>query len=144
MEIDTDRLSVARARVPFKGPNDPVEICVMGRNPFGHALEDLVEGKVVADRALVVREIADVSEAGACHILFLASSERLRFRAILAKLKDHSIFSVGDTNDFIAEGGIANLWIESGRVRIEINAGAAQKKNLRISSRLMRLAKISK
>ena len=115
----------------------------MGRNPFGHALEDLVEGKVVADRALVV-EIADVSEAGACHILFLASSERLRFRAILAKLKDHSIFSVGDTNDFIAEGGIANLWIESGRVRIEINAGAAQKKNLRISSRLMRLAKISK
>lgn len=128
----------------FKGPNDPVEICVMGRNPFGHALVDLVEGKVVADRALVVREITDVSAASACHILFLASSESLRFRAIPAKLKDHSIFSVGDTNDFIAEGGIANLCVESGRVRIEINAAAAKEKNLRISPRLMQPAKISK
>jgi hypothetical protein len=64
------------------------------------------------------------------------------FREILAKLRDHSVFSIGDTNDFIAEGGGANLWIESGKVRIETNAGAAKVKNLRISSRLMQLAKI--
>jgi hypothetical protein len=128
----------------FKGPHDPFAICILGRSPFGHSLEDLVAGKVVENRGFVVREISEVSQAGGCHILFITSSERLRFRAILAKLGDQSVFSIGDTNDFIAEGGVANLRIESGKVRIEINAEAAKEKNLRISSRLMQLAKIAK
>jgi hypothetical protein len=85
-----------------------------------------------------------VNQASACHILFIAASERLRFRSILDKLKAYSVFSVGDTNDFIAEGGVANLRVEGGRVRIEINATAAREKNLRVSSRLMGLAKIVK
>jgi hypothetical protein len=71
----------------FKGPHDPFAICVLGRSPFGHAIEDLLEGKVVEDRAFVVREVSDVSQAGGCHILFIASSERLRVRSILAKLR---------------------------------------------------------
>jgi pyrimidine deaminase RibD-like protein len=54
------------------------------------------------------------------------------------------VFSIGDTNDFIAEGGVANLRVENGRVRIEINARAAKEKNLRISSRLMSLVKVVK
>jgi hypothetical protein len=126
----------------FKNAHDPITICVLGRNPFGHVLTDLVEGKAVDDRYLVVRNIADVGGAAGCHILFIASSEHLRFRSILAKLKDRSILSIGDTNDFIGEGGVANLRIESGKVRIEINAEAGKEKNLRISSRLMQLAKI--
>jgi hypothetical protein len=128
----------------FKDPRDPFAICVLGRNPFGHALTDLVEGKAVDDRAMAVREIAGVGEAAGCQILFIASSEHLRFRAILAKLKDRSILSIGDTSDFTGEGGVANLRIEDGKVRIEINAGAAKEKNLRISSRLMQLARIVK
>jgi hypothetical protein len=128
----------------FKNAHDPFTICVLGRNPFGHALADLVEGRAVDDRSLAVRDIANAGEAADCHILFIASSEHLRFRSILAKLKDRSILSIGDTSDFIGEGGVANLRIENGKVRIEINAKAGKEKNLRISSKLMQLAKIVK
>jgi hypothetical protein len=128
----------------FDSPRDPVRICVLGRNPFGQALESLVQRKVVDGRDLTVREISEAGQAGGCHILFIASSERLRFRSILARLENRSIFTIGDTNDFIAEGGVANLRVDDGKVRIEINSEAAKKNCLRISSRLMRLAKIVK
>jgi hypothetical protein len=124
----------------FKGPADPLVICVMGHSPFGHQLESLVEGKVVAGRAFALRPIADVRDAIACHILFISSSERLRFRSILDTLKSTSVLLIGDTDDFIAEGGVINLRLENGKVRIEIDARAAKARNLRISSRLLDLA----
>jgi hypothetical protein len=124
----------------FKGPADPLVICVMGRNPFGHQLESLVEGKSVDGRAFALLMVTDVRDAIACHILFINSSERLRFRSILDVLKNTSVLPVGDTDDFIAEGGVINLRLESGKVRIEIDARAAKARNLRISSRLLDLA----
>jgi len=128
----------------FKSPHEPFAICVLGQNPFGQTLSGLVAGKALGEHALELREISDVRAAGGCHILFISSSERLRFRSILASLEAQSVFSIGDTNDFIAEGGVANLRVENGRVRIEINARAAKEKNLRISSRLMSLVKVVK
>jgi hypothetical protein len=128
----------------FTGSDDPFDICVLGSNPFGHTLESLVEGKVVDRRAFVVRYVADVRNVGGCHILFISSSERLRFRSILGGLKNSSVLPVGDTSDFIAEGGVVDFRLESGKVRIEIDAKAAREKNLRISSRLLGLSKTPK
>jgi hypothetical protein len=128
----------------FQRPDDPFTICVMGRNPFGRTLTSLVDGKLLDRRAFVVRPVADVRQVSGCHILFISSSERLRFRSILENLKTSSVLSVGDTNDFIAAGGIVGLPLESGKVRIEISAQAAKERNLRISSHLLSLAQTSK
>lgn len=124
----------------FKGPADPLVICVMGRNPFGHQLENLIDGKDIDGRPFAVRPITDVRDAIACHILFVSSSERLRFRSILDLLKSTSVLPIGDADDFLAEGGVINLRLENGKVRIEIDARAAKARNLRISSRLLDLA----
>jgi hypothetical protein len=125
----------------FKGPQEPIAICVLGENPFGGALHALVERKVVEGRTFVIREIPDSRQAGDCQILYISSSEHLRLRNILENFGDKSVFSVGDTSDFIAEGGIVNLRTEGGRVSIEINFEAAKAKHLRISSRLLQLAR---
>jgi hypothetical protein len=125
----------------FKGPQEPIAICVLGQNPFGAALQTLAEGKVVEGRKFVIRKISDSRQAGDCQILYISSSEHLRLRTILGSLGDKSVFSVGDTSDFIAEGGIVNLRTDGGRVSIEINSEAAKAKHLRISSRLLQLAR---
>jgi hypothetical protein len=128
----------------FKSPRDPFSVCVLGRNPFGRTLELLTKGRVVDGHDFLVRQVGDVSDACGCHILFISSSERLRFRSILQELKASSTLSVGDTNDFIAKGGVVDLKLEGGKVRVEINPQAANDKGLRISSHLLDLAKISK
>jgi hypothetical protein len=128
----------------FKGPEDPISICVLGQNPFGSALEDVVRDKTVANRAFVVREVLTAQQASKCQIVFVTASERKRFRSHLEELKGHSILTVGEAEDFTANGGVINFKLKDARVRIEIDTGAAEKARLRISSKLLSLAEIAK
>jgi hypothetical protein len=126
----------------FSGPQDPIVICVLGTNPFGDALRQAVNGKAVEDRKPALRQISDVRQASGCRILFISSSERKRLRAILAEVQSSGILTVGDTGNFAAEGGVINLKLEDGKVRLQVNVDAADRQKLRISSKLLSLAQI--
>jgi hypothetical protein len=128
----------------FRGPQDAFTICVLGRDPFGHWLEGLAQGKVVDGRAFVVRHVNDAPQVSGCQILFLSASERLRFRSILQDLKGCSVLTVGDTNDFLAAGGVIALRMDEGKIRIQIHAEGAKERNLRISAHLLSLAEGSR
>jgi hypothetical protein len=52
------------------------------------------------------------------------------------------VFLVGEEPSFIQQGGVANFFLEENRIRFEVNAEAAQHKQLKISSKLLSLAKI--
>jgi hypothetical protein len=122
---------------------DPFTICVAGDDSFGSALDDEVRGKTVANRPILVRLVSGPAEARKCQILFVSPSERKRERALLDALKGASVLTVGDTDDFTANGGIVRFKIKDARVRIEIDAAAAARASLRISSRLLSLAEPS-
>ena len=124
----------------YRSPADPFMVCVLGRNPFGSALESMAAGRMVDGHPFTVRQMSDVRQSAGCQIVFVSESERLRYRLILDSLKTSSILSVGETSGFISEGGIVVLRVEDGRVRIEIDAQAAKQKNLRISAHLLDLA----
>jgi|SRR5579871_3373014 len=128
----------------FKSPVDPIAICLFGPSPFGNSLEDAVDRKVVGGRTFVVRRISDAPHTGSCHILFVASSEQRHFKAVIPDLSMIGVLIVGESPGFAAEIGIVNFKLEEGRVRIEINVHAAERANLRISSKLLSLAEIVK
>ena len=128
----------------FNGAGDPLTICVLGENPFGRGLVEIVRGQVAGGRRLAVRQVADVRQAGGCHILFVSSSERSRSRSILETLNPAGVLTVGESEGFAAEGGVMNLKLEGGRIRIEVNLEAANRGHLRISSKLLSLALIVK
>jgi hypothetical protein len=128
----------------FKGSGDPVAICILGQNPFGQMLEEIVKDKCVDGRAFTVTRLADVKQAGNCQIIFISSSQQRHFRSILESLETSGALTVGDVEGFAAAGGVANFQLESGKIRIEINVEAAARKKLRISSRLLSLAQIVK
>ena len=125
----------------FGSATDPVGICVLGQDPFGRALDDAVNGKAFHGRAFVVRQISEIRQAARCQILFVSSSERKRYGAILGELRT-GVLTVGETDAFAEQGGIVNLKLESGRVRIQINLNAAEQARIRISSKLLGLAQI--
>jgi hypothetical protein len=128
----------------FKTDKDPIRICVLGQDPFGRALGDVVGGKTVVGRALVITEISNVSQSIECQMLFVSSSERKRLRAIFAELRMRGVLTIGDTEGFATQGGIVNFKLEDGRVRLEINVEAAGQAKLRISSQVLNLAQIVK
>jgi hypothetical protein len=124
-------------------PQDTIVVCVLGHNPFGNALEDVIRGKSIEGRALAFRLVTDAEEAGACQILFIGSAEGKHFRSIWGNIKP-GILTVGESQGFAAGGGMINFKLDGGRVRFEINVGAAEQAQIRISSKLLSLAEIVK
>jgi hypothetical protein len=125
----------------FKSNDEPLSICVLGRNPFGSMLEDAVRGKTAGTRTFVVREVSTAQQAGKCHILFVSGLDQKRS---LDDLKGSNTLTVGETDDFLANGGAINFKLKDSRVRIEIDPSGAERAGLRISSKLLSLAEISK
>ena len=128
----------------FSSPSDPITVCVLGQNPFGQWLSGTLAGKVVGGRAFVVQPAADGQAVARCQILFVASSERKRFRSILTEIKTEGVLTVGDTPGFAGLGGVVNLRVDGETVRLEVNLEAAKQKNLQISAKVLALAQIVK
>jgi hypothetical protein len=128
----------------FRNSGDPIAVCVLGQNPFGHWLEDTLAGKIVDGRGFTLRQAPDAQEAGRCQIVFVSSSERKRFRVVLLGLKAEGVLTVGDTPGFAGLGGVVNLRLEDETVRMEVNVEVARQKNLKISAKVLSLAQIVK
>jgi hypothetical protein len=118
----------------------PIAICVLGKDPFGNALERVVEGKTVNGRPLAIRRIGDIAAARSCHVLFVSASEAGRVGEIVKAAQTRSVLTVSETDRFCERGGIIAFLMDGQRVRFRINPKAAASAGLSISSKLLQLS----
>ena len=123
----------------FAGETSPLVIGILGDNPFGSDLERIVAGKLINNRPITVRSFPTAAEAANCHILFISSSEK-RLPEIIQSLHGTPVLIVGETDQFIASGGMVNFVQEASKIRFQINDDAAKAARLKISSKLLSLA----
>jgi hypothetical protein len=128
---------------PSEMDDGPICIGIIGVDPFGHFLDQGVEGETINGRQLQVRRFQSVAEVGRCQILFISSSESGRLREILNRLQGKPVLTVGDMRGFCESGGVINLKLIDSAIRLEINVAAGQRVGLRFSYKLLRLAKIT-
>jgi hypothetical protein len=127
----------------YKDAQAPCVIGVLGDDPFGAYLDDLVRNEKIGEHPIVVRRYRAVGDIADCHVLFISSSEAGRLDPIMAGLKGRSILTVGDTEDFNRAGGIVRLFVtEQGKPGLWINVAAAKAVGLTISSKLLKAAMI--
>jgi hypothetical protein len=118
----------------------PIEICVLGKDPFGGALERVVEGKTVNGRPLVILRVKEVAAARSCQVLFVSASEAGRVSEITQAVHAWSVLTVSEIDRFSERGGIITFLMEGQRVRFRINPKMAASAGLKISSKLLQLA----
>lgn len=123
----------------FADQRSPLAICILGEDPFGNALADMVKGEAVNGREIVIQRIAHDPAPKACQVLFVARSQK-EARRILAELGP-GVLTVGEGGKFLQDGGIIAFVIEDRRVRFDIAQSAAARAMLTISSRLMNVAR---
>ena len=128
----------------LKGPNDPIAICVLGKVPFGTVLAGAVDGKASQSHPLVVIPVVELTQAASCQVLFVPSSERKKYRAVLDAVAGRGALTVGETEGFLDQGGVIVLKLEDRKIRLQVNLTAAEKQRLKISSKLLSLATIIK
>lgn len=125
----------------FDGPSQPIMFCVLGQTPLSLPLQDALAGKVVGQRPLVFRVLADSRQAGDCKVLFISLPDKNRLHQTLEQVKSLHVLTVGESMDFTEQGGIVRFFLDGGRVRLEFNLDAADDAKLRISSKLLSLGK---
>lgn len=128
----------------FTNADAPFRIGVLGGNPFGGALDEIVKGETIGNRKIAVQYSRRAADLKNCQIVFVCESEKARLPRILKELDGPSTLIVGECDGFAASGGVLNFFLEDGKVHFEINPDAAAREKLEISSQLFRLGKIVK
>jgi hypothetical protein len=124
------------------GPdNRAFTFCTVGEDLVPGTLEATVEGKQIGSRSIQVRHVQESADLQACQVLFLAVRDNKRVPPILASLKTASVLTVGNAENFADEGGMIGFCLQESKIRFDINLQAAQRAHLKISSRLLVLAK---
>jgi YfiR/HmsC-like len=127
--------------VEWPGEGSNLVFCTLGDDPFHGKLDDTVSGKQIGSRMLQVRHVRQLSEVHRCQLLFISKAEVRRIPAVLSELQHSPVLTVGETDGFLDAGGIIRFCLERNKLRFEINRSAAETAGLKVSSRLLVLAK---
>jgi YfiR/HmsC-like len=123
----------------FRQEDSPVSICILGVDPFGGGLDQILSGELVNGRKVVAQRIKSVPPPQVCQALFVSRPEK-DIGKILPGLGP-GVLTVGEGESFIRDGGMIAFVIENRRVRFEINQASAENAGLKLSSKLLSVAK---
>lgn len=126
----------------FSGDGAPLIIGILGDDPFGAYIDELVRGEVINGHPLKVERFAALDDITHCHILYINFPEKEKRAEALASLKSMPVLTVSDKDGFAKMGGVIRFVNERGRIGIRVNIGVAASSNLLISSKLLRLSEI--
>jgi hypothetical protein len=123
----------------FAASNSPINLCIVGNDPFGATLDDLVSGQKIGDRPIRVRRMSAISADSGCHIVYASGDAGSSMGSTLASLRGSDVLTVTDASDHDG-AAIINFVIKDNKVRFDIDDAAAASGGLVISSRLLSLA----
>ncbi|HWI85834.1 MAG TPA: YfiR family protein [Sphingomonas sp.] len=122
-------------------PSEPIKLCIIGRDPFGGQLDQIVAGQRVDLHPFLIRRLSGTAAAAGCQIAFLGGTATQGISAMSDALRGKAILTVTDAA-LGAERGIVHFTLKDGRVRFYIDDAQAAQANLAISARLLSLALI--
>ena len=119
---------------------EPFRVCVLGRDPFGPALDAAVTGETINRAPITAKRIPTPQDAANCRVLFISSSQDSELKSVLAALGKTPVLTVSDMPQFAKRGGMIQFVLEASRVRFTVNLDAAKHAELNLSSQLLKLA----
>jgi hypothetical protein len=126
----------------FKDGAAPFVIAVVGHDPVGAALDQILAGKSVNGHPVQVLRVTDPDQARGAHIVYVGAPGGASMTPALRRVSREGVLTVGDGEDFATRGGIIGFRTQDRRVRFDINAQRAEQAGLKLSSQLLKLARI--
>lgn len=126
----------------FSSSSAPFVIGIIGPNPFGAYLEELVEGEMIGDRQIIVKNYKDIEELDECHLLYMNIPETEQTKQTLIALNNRSILTVGSSDSFVRSGGMIRLYRAENKIRLEINVKQIKFAQLNVSSKLLSVSRV--
>jgi hypothetical protein len=128
-------------RKAFTATNSPIVVAIFDEESVANEFATMSNGKSVEGHPIQLRRVTALSQCRDCHILFIGGETR-KAAETLSELRGLNILTVGESDDFINQGGMINLARRERRVQLEVNLDATRQTELKISSKLMALATV--
>jgi hypothetical protein len=123
----------------FANPDSPITICILGKDPFGPVLDEIVRGETVNARKVTVQRISQPGAPQTCHVVFVGEPDKDISKTLNGL--GRGVLTVGEGERFLRDGGMVALVIDNHRVRFDINQTAATGAGLGLSARLLTVAR---
>ena len=117
----------------------PLVIGVVGDDAFGDVVQKVVQGRTVNGRDLAARRLSVGDQTAGCSVVFIAGS-RQRDAADVLQRTHGAVLTVGETPQFVRDGGMVRFFVEDNHLRFQIDQSTAKAVGLKISSQLLTLA----
>ncbi|MDO9103490.1 MAG: YfiR family protein [Methylovulum sp.] len=124
----------------FKDSSATVNVCVLGDEAVQQAFT-VIDKKRVGNRTLSLHNINGDKRVELCHVLYISAETAITAR-LFEQSRKQPILTIGDGDSFLAQGGMVYLEMVDAKIKLHINLSAAQKAEVHISSRVLKLATI--
>ena len=125
----------------FARPDSRFTIGVIGADELASELEQIVKGRTVLERAVVVRRMRRGEPITGIQMLFIGQAEGARLAEILAIAKGQSVLTVTESEDALSHGSMINFVFVDDKVRFDVALPQAERGALKISARLLAVAR---
>ena len=126
----------------FAGKDEPFIVATVGDDSLTATLQQVMAGRVVNGRPIVVVHFASVDRIEHCHLLFVPASQQRTAPAILAKDGNAPVLTVGDGDEFMNQGGAIRLFVEDSRMKFEVDPDVLGAAGLKAGAQLMKVGRI--
>lgn len=126
----------------FAKSDSPMNFCALRRSRVAYELNASMRDRSINGHPFTIKEIRGPEESRDCHMVFLTTDSRREQEKFVAAVKGLPILLVGGVAGFARTGGMIDFFVDEGKLILEINVSAAESSHLKISSRLLALARI--
>jgi hypothetical protein len=117
-----------------------LNFCVYGQDPFGEDLDKL-QNKKINERSIAIQRTGSVDGLKNCQLVFVARSAIGDLPRVLDTLSGQAALTVADSPGAAGQGVALNMDVVQNKIVFEANLGAARKARLKLSSKLLNLAR---
>lgn len=125
-----------------RSASSSLEVCVLGESDTGDQMYGSLQDRTVHGQTIHVRRIpSDAPRAERCDAIYIPDTDQERVTALLALYDQSATLTISDIPRFTGLGGVIGFVVVDGRLRFDINERVAVRKKLRISAKLLELAR---
>lgn len=125
----------------FQAADSPIVIGVLGAEPLAQELSRVVVARTINERTVSVRRFAVGDPVTGLHVLFVGRSQSARLAPVMTAASGHAVLTISEADDGPAPGSMINFVVADDKVRFDVVLYRAERAGLRISARLLSVAR---
>lgn len=125
----------------FAAEDTPFTVGIIGAEELADSLEEIVANRTVGGRPVEVRKLDFADPLSGVQVLFIGQTGPEILASVLETTKQQPVLIVTETEDSLSLGSMINFVVADNKVRFDVALDSAQRSNLKISSRLLAVAR---